>query len=224
MAEGVEGGDAVRTLRQLVGEAAWEGMLAGALVRRHAMGSVLLRQGEPGSHVLALLGGVAKVIRRERGGELKLLAFRGPGELLGEVAVLDGGVRSAGVLAISDCTVGVLDKAAFLRFVADSDLYPELVRYALARLRESDLARGGGDVLPRLAAALLTLAGVADRGGEGIELALTREELAQHLGVSRNTVSAALGELGAFGVESARKRIVVGDADALRRAAATAHC
>ncbi|MFJ1792706.1 Crp/Fnr family transcriptional regulator [Kitasatospora griseola] len=209
-----------RTLRQLMGEPAWAVMLGGALVRRHPIGSTLLRQGEPGRHVLALLGGVAKVLRLERSGELTLLAFRGPGELLGEVAVLDGGTRSANVLSITDCTVAVLAKPAFLRVVADQDLYPVLVRYALARLRESDLARAGGDILSRLAAALLILADLsAAPPGSAVELALTREELAQHLGVSRNTVSAGLGDLGPFGVQSARKRILLTDLPALRLAA-----
>ncbi|MGW4384158.1 Crp/Fnr family transcriptional regulator [Kitasatospora sp. NPDC004531] len=210
-----------RTLRQLMGEPAWTTMLAGAPARRHPIGSTLLRQGETGQHVLALLTGVAKVLRREHGGELTLLAFRGPGELLGEVAVLDGGTRSANVLTITDCTVAVLPKPAFLRFVADQDLYPTLVRYALARLRESDLARAGGDILPRLAAALLALAEMsAAPSGEPVELALTREELAQHLGVSRNTVSTGLGALAPFGVHSARKRIRLTDLPALRCAAA----
>ncbi|MFF0295973.1 Crp/Fnr family transcriptional regulator [Kitasatospora sp. NPDC004615] len=209
-----------QTLRQLLGEPAWTAMLDGALVRRHPIGSTLLRQGETGQHVLALLGGVAKVLRREHSGELTLLAFRGPGELLGEVAVLDGGTRSANVLSITDCTVAVLAKPTFLHIVAAQNLYPVLVRYALARLRESDLARAGGDILPRLAAALLTLADLsAAPPGGPVELALTREELAQHLGVSRNTVSTGLGELAPLGVQSARKRVLLTDLPALRRAA-----
>ncbi|MER7755309.1 Crp/Fnr family transcriptional regulator [Kitasatospora sp. NPDC097643] len=211
-----------RTLRHLMGDAVWNGMLSGAFERRHALGDTLLRQGEPGTHVLALLGGVAKVIRRERSGELTLLAFRGPGELLGEVAVLDDGVRSASVQAISDCSVAVLAKDAFLRFVTDQDLFPVMVRYALGRLRESDLARGGGGVVARLATALVGLAELsAGRVGgprQGVELALTRDELAQYLGVSRNTVTAGLAELGSFQVHAGRKHIVLGDLPALRSA------
>ncbi|WP_329576406.1 Crp/Fnr family transcriptional regulator [Kitasatospora sp. NBC_01250] len=205
-----------------MGDALWDGMLAEAYERRHPIGSTLLRQAEPGTHVLALLAGVAKVIRQERSGDLTLLAFRGPGEVLGEVAVLDDGVRSANVQAISDCSVAVLSKATFLRFVTEHDLFPVMVRYALGRLRESDLARGGGDIVARLSAALVTLAEVSVSTGPqhtGIELALTRDELAQYLGVSRNTVSAGLVELGHRKVHSARKRIVIGDLAALRQLA-----
>ncbi|MFF7592384.1 Crp/Fnr family transcriptional regulator [Kitasatospora purpeofusca] len=216
-----------QTLRHLMGEARWSAMLTGAHVRRHPIGSTLLRQGEPGTHVLALLDGVAKVVRRKPDGGLTLLAFRGPGEVLGEVAVLDGIVRMADVEAIGQCTVAVVSSAAFLRFVADRQLYPVMVRYALGRLRESDVARDGGDVGARLAAALVFLAelsgGAPGAGGAAeVALALTRDELAQYLGVSRNTISAGLAELGPAGVECGRRRIVVGDLPALRNAAAPA--
>ncbi|AEW95319.1 transcriptional regulator [Streptantibioticus cattleyicolor NRRL 8057 = DSM 46488] len=211
-------------MRRLVGDAVWTAMLAHTYERRHPAGITLLRQGQPGTHVLVLRGGVAKVIRHERDGGLTLLAFRGPGELLGEVAVLDDGVRSASVRTISHCSVGVMSKADFLRFVTEHSLFPVLVRYALTKLRESDLARGGGDVPTRLAAALAYLADICEPStpspGQPLELALTRDELAQYLATSRNTITAALCQLEPFQVRAGRKRIVIEDLPALRRAAA----
>ncbi|MFJ9469418.1 Crp/Fnr family transcriptional regulator [Streptomyces caniferus] len=213
-----------RTLRRLVGDTVWTEMLEQSFGRRHPVGDTLLRQGEPGTHVLALRSGVAKVIRRERSGELTLLAFRGPGELLGEVAVLDDDVRSASVQAISQCSVAVLSKTEFLRFATDHDLFPVLVRYALGRLRESDRARGGGDSLARLAASLVNLADISGHSalspGRRLEFALTRDELAQHLRVSRNTVTACLSELESLHVHTGRKRIFIDDLPALRQATA----
>ncbi|WDT56577.1 Crp/Fnr family transcriptional regulator [Streptomyces sp. G7(2002)] len=210
-----------RTLRHFVGDAVWRDLLGQVYERRHPAGSMMLRQGEPGTHVLAVLSGVAKVLRRERNGDLTLLAFRGPGELLGEVAVLDDDVRSASVETISSCTVGVIGKAEFLRFVVDHDLFPVLVRYAFTRMRESDEARGGGDTLTRLVATLVGLADISGqtggRPGEPLELALTRHELAQYLGISRNTISATLAELESCDVQAGRKRIVLGDLTTLRR-------
>ncbi|WP_248001244.1 Crp/Fnr family transcriptional regulator [Streptomyces sp. RPA4-5] len=222
-----EGGAPVaagRTLRHFVGDAVWRELLGQVYERRHPAGDMMLRQGEPGTHVLAVLSGVAKVLRRERNGDLTLLAFRGPGELLGEVAVLDDDVRSASVETISSCTVGVVGKAEFLRFVVEHNLFPVLVRYAFTRMRESDEARGGGDTLTRLAATLVGLADIAGqaggRPGEPLELALTRHELAQYLGISRNTISSTLAELEPCEVRAGRKRIVLGDLTALRRRAA----
>ncbi|MEH0547535.1 Crp/Fnr family transcriptional regulator [Streptomyces sp. B21-105] len=151
----------------------------------------------------------------ERNGDLSLLAFRGPGEL-------DDGVRSANVESISSCVVGALGKADFLAFVDDHGLFPTLVRYALTRLRESDEARGGGDIHVRLAAALVYLIDISAQppialgAGGAVELALTRHELAQHLGVSRNTVTTALRALASRGVRAERRRIVLDDLRALR--------
>jgi len=211
-----------RSLRDFTGERVWDDLLARSFERRHPAGSVLLRQGEPGTHVLAVVAGVAKVVRQERNGDLSLLAFRGPGELLGEVAVLDDGVRSAHVQSISECVVGVMGKAEFLEFVSRHSLFPVLMRYALTRLRESDEARSGGDVRARLAAALVRLIDISAQSqstqgaGDSVELALTRHELAQHLGTSRNTVTAALNDLESCGVRAGRRRIIVDDLSALR--------
>ncbi|MFI8305457.1 Crp/Fnr family transcriptional regulator [Streptomyces sp. NPDC085927] len=204
-----------RSLRDFTGEGVWADLLEHSFERRHPAGSVLLRQGEPGTHVLTVVTGVAKVIRQERNGDLSLLAFRGPGELLGEVAVLDDGVRSANAESISPCTVGVMRKAEFLAFVGRHGLFPVLVRYALTRLRESDEARGGGDVRTRLAAALVHLIDIsgqphsAQGTGGPVELALTRHELAQHLGTSRNTVTAALNDLASCAPYAAAPGVVV---------------
>ncbi|MER6530777.1 Crp/Fnr family transcriptional regulator [Streptomyces sp. NPDC001508] len=211
-----------QTLCHLVGDAVWTDLLDQAFERRHTVGDTLMRQGEPGTHVLAPHSGVVKVTRRERSGDVTLLAFRGPGELLGEVAVLDDDVRSASVEAISHCSVAVLGRTEFLRFVTDRDLFPVLVRYALGRLRESDRARGGGDVVARLVTTLVSLADISGYSaippGRQLELALTRDELAQHLQVSRNTVTACLSTLERLHVRTGRKRIFIDDLPALRQA------
>jgi len=214
-------------MRGFIGEQGWADLLGLAVRRRHPAGSLLLRQGESGTHVLAVLRGVTKVVRHERDGNLTLLAFRGPGELLGEVAVLDDRKRSASVEAISECVVGVVSRSRFLHFAEERDLFPVLVRYALNRLRESDQARSSRDVVARLAAVLVRLAESSQqlaesshrpvrRADSSLELALTRDDLAQHLGISRNTVTSALGHLSEH-VQVGRKRIVIDDLPALHR-------
>lgn len=72
--------------------------------RRFRAGGLMLRQGEPGTHVLALTEGLVKVVRSQEDGEATHLAFRGPGDLLGEVAVfVDEGERTADVIALRPC-------------------------------------------------------------------------------------------------------------------------
>ncbi|MEV1009860.1 Crp/Fnr family transcriptional regulator [Streptomyces sp. NPDC049881] len=218
-------GSALLTLRDHIGDRAWRALTATAYERTHPPGTLLLRQGEKGTHLLALLGGVAKVVSADRQGEPTLLAFRGPGELLGEIAVLDGGERGASVETLTRCTVAVIGADEFLRFAVEHDVFPALVRYAFGRLRESDRARGSGDALARLADTLVSLADMSHdtrtRPTRPLKLALTRDELAQYLRTSRNTVTARLTELASFEVvATGRRHILINNLPALRRAAA----
>lgn len=211
------------TFARLAGEPLWQELIGEGLVRRHRAGDLLLRQGAAGTHVLALVRGVVKVWRVERDGRERVLAFRGAGDVVGEAAVLEEGEqRLASVGAIADSTVSVVDKHRFTRFVERNGLSPVLTRHALIRLRESDRARGGGGgATEGVAGALLALAAAADGGtaADGVELSVTRAELAQYLGVSRNTVSARLREIGDRVVTAERRSIVVRDVARLRTVA-----
>ena len=200
-----------RVLRELVPAPAWEG-LAGFPRRRHEAGALLLRQGGAGSHVLALIQGIVKVVRGDLDGKDRLLAFRGPGEVLGEMAVQDGGVRLAHVQAISKCEVAVIPASAFQGFVKQHGLADQLFLHALSRLREQTQACEG-ETDQRLAATLLRLIEISGSR----TFSLTREELAQHLGVSRNSVTKALKRLGPHRVRFGRTYIEVLDKMHLRR-------
>jgi cyclic nucleotide-binding protein len=69
-------------------------------ISRHAAGAELVRQGDPGSEIYLVLDGV---IRVERDGER--LAEHGPGAMLGERAVLEGGARTSTLVAVTPCRV-----------------------------------------------------------------------------------------------------------------------
>lgn len=221
---GESDGSTPQTLRDLAGEEVWGRLIAQAHTQWHPPGRTLLHQGEAGTHVLAVLSGRLKVVRTERNGKLSLLAFRGPGELLGEMAVQTGGGRLASVATLSRCRVAVTGKADFERFIDDNNLGPVLARYAITRVHESTRAIAGGDPLLRLAATLVRIADTSDWPAPCAEsspdLTLTREELAQHLGISRNTVTDLLGDLRSCGVVTRRGHIVISDLTALRRTAA----
>ncbi|MFG3527485.1 Crp/Fnr family transcriptional regulator [Streptomyces sp. NPDC047917] len=200
-----------RVLRELVPASAWEG-LAGFPRRRHEAGAVLLHQGESGSHVLALMQGIVKVVRGDLDGRDRLLAFRGPGEVLGEMAVRDGGVRLAHVRAVSKCEVSVIPASAFRGFVKQHGLADQLFLHAVSRLREQTQACEG-EIDQRLAATLLRLIEISGSRA----FSLTREELAQHLGVGRNSVTKVLERFGPHRVRFGRTRIEVLDKTYLRR-------
>ena len=75
-----------------------------------AAGDVLARQGERGTEVYLILDGV---IRVERDGEW--LAEYGPGSLQGERASLEGGERTASLVAVTPCRVAAVDAGQFDR-------------------------------------------------------------------------------------------------------------
>ncbi|MEU3708622.1 Crp/Fnr family transcriptional regulator [Streptomyces catenulae] len=207
------GASPAHVLRDLVPPEAWAA-LADHPRRSHPAGEILLRQGDSGTHVCALLQGMVKVVRTDADGRERLLAFRGPGEVLGEMAVQAGGHRLADVRTLSTCEVAVIPADTFRRFVKEYDLATQLATYAVNRLREQTRATEGA-VGQRLAGTLLRLVEICGAH----TLSLTREDLAQHLGVGRNSVTKALTGFGPRRVRTERTRIRVLDVPHLREVA-----
>ena len=79
-------------------------------VAKLAAGDTVVRQGERGTDVFLILDGV---IRAERDGEW--LAEYGPGAMLGERAHLEGGERTATLVAVTACRVASVDASQFDR-------------------------------------------------------------------------------------------------------------
>ncbi|KOT60073.1 MULTISPECIES: Crp/Fnr family transcriptional regulator [Streptomyces] len=168
-------------------------------------GEKLLTQGDAGTKVLALVDGLVKVVRTDRDGRKWLLAFRGSGEILGEMALQCGGVRMATVLAMSTCKVFVVYAEEFQRLVREHQLALPLSEMATNRLKEQTEVREGA-VHERLAVTLLRLVEVS--GGRKT-FSLTREDLAQHIDVGRKAVTKALERLGPDRVKAGKSRIDV---------------
>ncbi len=76
-------------------------------------GEVLFREGEEGDTVLLILDGVVEVSIAGPGGSVVPLAHIGRGWMIGEIALLDGGPRSATCTAVGSCRLAVLRRADF---------------------------------------------------------------------------------------------------------------
>src|SRR5262245_46284389 len=74
-------------------------------------GTVLAHQGEIGRDFVILLDGEVEVARDGR-----VIAVRGPGEYIGEIALLDDRPRTATVTAKTDVSAEVLNRAEFVSF------------------------------------------------------------------------------------------------------------
>ena len=195
-----------------------------ARVMRYPAGVRLLHQGEPGDKVLVIESGRAKVTYVTAGGKELVLRFCGPGELVGELAVLDGGPRLSSIVALEPVEALVIPASDFRTLLhAQPGIAWRLLVMLSTRFRDADLKRvefGASDTVGRLAARLVELGErYGERRDEGvhIELPLSQDELGAWTGASRAGVAAALRTLRDLGwIETGRRRIVLLDTDALR--------
>jgi CRP-like cAMP-binding protein len=89
-------------------------------------GKVLARQGEVGREFLILLEGQVEVVR-----DGKIIAVRGPGDFIGEIALLDNRPRTATVTARTDVVVEALNRGEFASLLAKA---PELSAQVMATM------------------------------------------------------------------------------------------
>lgn len=194
---------------------------------RFPAGVRLLHQGEPGDKVLVIERGRAKVSYVTGAGRELVLRFCGPGELVGELAVLDGGPRLSSVVALEPVEALVIPAGDFRKLLYDQPgIAWCLLGMLSTRFRDADLKRvefGASDTVGRLAARLVELGeryGEQSERGLHIDLPLSQEELGAWTGASRAGVAAALRTLRQLGwIETGRRHIIVIDLEALRRRA-----
>lgn len=114
--------------------------LLGLLTERtYSDGAVLIREGDPGDAMYLIVDGQLLVTRRDTGGEPLRICVMGPGELVGLVALVDPGPRTATCTVVGGARVARLAAADFERlFAADAPLAHRL-QYLIARQLASDL-------------------------------------------------------------------------------------
>lgn len=187
---------------------AWQAILANGAPRSFSSGQNLVRQGEPGRHILALTTGLVKVTRVESDGRELVLAVRCRGEIIGEFSYLDSEARSATVTAISDCHTYLMPAERFRRIVSQFHIGDTVLRHITARLRESEDIRSELTSLPsrRRIARMLLRFSVDER------CALSQEDIAKAVGLSRSAVAAELAWLRGRGlVSTGRGRVTITD-------------
>jgi CRP/FNR family transcriptional regulator, cyclic AMP receptor protein len=188
-------------------------------------GDVLLVRGDVADRVLVLREGRVKVVVVNRAGGDTVLAFRGPGALLGEQALVDDQRRSASVVAVEPVELLVIAASTFRAYLGRS---PQVMLAMLAllstRLRDSDRRLtefAGADALGRVSARLVELcearAASGTTGADAITAPITQDELAGWAGASLESTAKALRTLRTLGwVSTGRGAIEVKDLPALR--------
>jgi len=190
----------------------------------------LLREGDRSRHVILLLSGRVKVFTTALNGYDAVLAIRGPGDVVGELACVDAKPRSATVVALEPVNARVVQIQTFEDFLTDHPSAGKvLVQMVAGRLRTANRRRlefGAYPVQQRLAMVLLELEewyGRKCATGRDIDLALSQLDLAGLVGASLEAVSKAVRSLSKAGIIATRRRhVTVLRLDALRDAAASA--
>ena len=140
-------------------------------------GSALFRQGDPSDAAYILVGGQMRVVATSHG-ETILDTRIGRGDLIGEMGVIEQAPRSASAIALRDCTLARIPKAAFERLTSQ---YPALmlplVRTVIARVGDRSRHKPHAGTIavvvtaPRAPSNLATeLATEIDRFGDAVHL------------------------------------------------------
>jgi CRP-like cAMP-binding protein len=198
-----------------------------AMPRQFEAGTVVFREGDEGSTCYIVRTGRARAIREHPDGRSITLAHFGPGDIFGEMAMLDGERRSATVEATEDTEVIAILSADMHRLLHEHPgISVKLIAALGQRLRSTNerLARQSFQtVQSRVAAALAQLVATvraeADRPVEGdVLITITQAELAQLAGSSRESASRFLAVLERAGIiTQGRGRLTVHDPEALGR-------
>ena len=155
-------GDDVKTRAELLdgtrwaNEFAWqeiESLAAHLQLRRCAKGDPVCREGEVDPALFIIATGSVSILKHDAGDHEKLLAKLGPGQTLGEMALLDGQPRSATAVATEDLVLLVFTRPALDKLVEAKPrlgvkLIWKLARFLSQRLRQTSGALAEHMVVP----------------------------------------------------------------------------
>src|SRR5215813_7937798 len=185
---------------------------------------VIYLPGDPGGAVFFVNGGRVKISKVTRDGKELTLAYRGPGEIFGELAMLEGGPREEMAEAMENAMITEFPRDEFEKLVqAHGMLGYRLTKSMLQRRREVEnkveqlLFK---DVNAKLAELLLRLGneyGVASGRGTLVALKITHQEMANLIGSTRETVSLTLSMFKKKGlIETDGRKVIISDREGLR--------
>jgi CRP/FNR family transcriptional regulator, cyclic AMP receptor protein len=196
------------------------------LLRRQTIkkGETLFRRGDEGTALYIIISGCIKItLPSSRDDEITVTVFSG-GDFFGEMALLDGMPRSADAIALEETHLYILNRSDFIKFLVNNESAVRSILYALSmRLRKTDNLLGETvflNVSMRLIRRLADLAeiqGVKKKDRNEVTIHITQKELANLVGVSRESINKELKVLEKEGlVETSRNTIIIKDMERLK--------
>jgi CRP/FNR family transcriptional regulator, cyclic AMP receptor protein len=188
-----------------------------AVPRSYPSNTRVFHEGDHSDACYIVRSGSFRVTREHSDGRAITLANLGPGDIFGELAMLDGEVRSASVEATGEGELLALPASDVRGLLArNPEITVKLVAALVRRLRLANerISRQSFQTVPsRVAGVLLQLVAEEAPGstqGGGITIRMNQADLAQLAGTSRESVSRFLAELERAGVtRSGRGRVTI---------------
>ncbi len=187
-----------------------------AIERNFKLDEFVFWEGDASNYFYIVVEGRIKIAKYSSSGKEFIIAFFGPGEMFGEVAVFEGKPYPASAQAVADTKVLVIKKDDFLSFLATRpQVALEIINVLGGRLRDAqgrlkDLA--GERVEQRIAMTLLMLSAKL-----GPTLPFTRQEIANMAGTTTETAIRVTSQLKERGIiRSVRGKIIILDETKLR--------
>jgi CRP/FNR family cyclic AMP-dependent transcriptional regulator len=197
--------DAIKEARRLLGNCVLFGGLstderntiaARARIRTVDAGETVFAIGSPGDQMMAVLSGSIRISVPSSDGKELLLAIIQPGEVFGELSVLDGKGRSADAVAGNACTLAILDRREiFSFFERNPSAWPKLVEVLCQRLRRTDQVFAEVALLQlpvRLAKTMLRVMKINSAVEQTAKIRFSQRELANMVGGTRESVNRCL--------------------------------
>ena len=171
-------------------------LIAHSQERRLARGTLIFSKGDPGSSMLAVLTGLIRVGATSPDGREITLNVIGPGEIVGEIALLDGQPRSADAVAAEETVAMVIERRFFLPFlIRHEGLVERMLAVLCDRLRRTSAALEELallDLPARMARTLVKLAsdyGKPAPAGVRIEIRLSQKDMSNLVAATRESVN-----------------------------------
>ncbi len=192
--------------------------------RRYRKGQMVFYQGDPADALYIVVQGHVKVVVTSEDGDEMVLVTLEPRDVFGEIALVDGGPRSASAEIIADSRLLALTRETFLDLLhGHKQMTESLLRSlggALRRLTEQTADLVFLDLHGRVAKLLLHLGGEQPNDGTALDLQLTQTDLASMVGGSRQSVNQILRSFERQGyLHMEGRRIVIKNAERLMKRA-----
>ena len=193
-----------------------DAMLVHATVARHAEGDQIVAKGDPGNTMMAVLKGRIMISAPSADGRQMVLTVMHEGDVVGEIALLDGKERTADITAMTDCELLVVPRRSFLAVMQRRpELAMDLLVVLCERLRRTneqveDLAFL--ELEARIAKVLTRLAeeDAAGRPHAGpVTVKIAQRALGELVGGSRESVNKHLQDWKRAGIIAVEKGAIV---------------